>query len=115
MKTFTFTLGLALLLGAAAFAGNKPALTYPTGQFATALDNIQADVTPWGKTVLRYPAGIVMARGLNSSCPVLGRALDAKRPGTTVTLSNGKKALVCCAPCKEEMERDLGKYETFMY
>ena len=112
MKTIVFTLAFLFGITAVSFAGNHPALTYPEGVFATDSGNTQ--VTPWAKSVLVYPAGVVVAAAGNGVCPVMNNAITSKHEAV-VTLSNGKHAFVCCGSCKDEMEKDLGKYESSMF
>ncbi len=94
------------------FAGNLPAQTYPAGQFATTSGNTQ--VTPWAKAVIQYPAGIVVANTGNRVCPVMNHRITSKH-NFEIALSNGKHMTVCCSPCKETVEKDLGKYQALMY
>jgi hypothetical protein len=32
-----------------------------------------------------------------------------------VVLSNGKRIMLCCKTCKEDVEKDLNKFEAFLY
>src|SRR5690348_15940527 len=114
MKTLTLTLMMLLTLGAAAvaFAGNHPALTYPAGVLVTTRDTVQMDeVTPWHKGALHYPMGVVVGAVWYAYCPAAGRGaqFSDKHPGVEVALSNGKRIMLCCKPCKEDVEKDLGK------
>ena len=117
MKTFMKTLALVLTFGVAAlaFAGNKPALTYPEGQ--SAITSGTVDVTPWNKGALVYAGGTVVPVLGYNYCPAAGpnRTFTAKHPGVQVALSNGKRIMLCCTPCKDDVEKDLTKFVAFMY
>ena len=117
MKTKFAVLAFAFIFGttAASFAGNHPALTYPAGQFATTGGTVE--VTPWHKNVLAYQGGVVTPGPWYGYCPVAGKAnaFSSKHPGVEVALSNGKKMMVCCVPCKDDAEKDLAKYKAFIY
>jgi len=110
----TLTLALALILGTitTSFAGNHPALTYPMGKFATIGGTV--NVTPWAKNVLNYQGGVVVAAAGNGICPVMNHRITSKH-NATIALSNGKYMNVCCRPCKDVVEKDLGKFKTYMY
>ncbi len=114
MKTLTFALAVALILGTTtfSFAGNHPAVTYPAGKFATTGGNTQ--VTPWNKGSLQYPGGVVVAKAENGVCPVMGHKITSKH-NAVVVLSNGKHMTLCCVPCKQSVEQNLAKYQDLMY
>jgi len=119
MKTLTFVLTLALILGttAASFAGNHPALTSPLGALVTSRDTVQMDeVTPWHKGALHSPTGVAASRAWYAYCPAAGQTniLNVKNQ-VEVKLSNGKRIMLCCKTCKEDVEKNLGKFSTFMY
>ena len=98
------------------FAGNHPALTYPAGKWATA-GNVAPEKTALpGKTgPLHYATGVVAATGAwYSTCPVLKNPINSKHEAM-ITLTNGKSMMVCCAPCKKNAEKSLGKYKMFMF
>ena len=114
MKTLTLVLASAFILGFTplSFAGNHPALTYPAAQMATTAGSV--DVSPWHKGALTYLGGIVVAKAGTGVCPVMNHKITSKH-NAVVALSNGKHAEVCCPVCKEEIEKDLAKYEAFMF
>ncbi len=114
MKTLTFVFALALILGTTTlgFAGTQPAVKYPAGQFATAGGNVQ--VTPWAKGVHQYPGGVVVVNPGNGICPVMNNPIKSKH-NLEIALSNGKHMTVCCVPCKGTIEKDLRKFQAFMY
>lgn len=88
MKTLTLTLVLMFGITTFSFAGNQPAQI--------------------------YPAGIVVANTGNRVCPVMNHQITSKH-NFEIALSNGKHMTVCCSPCKETVEKDLGKYQALMY
>lgn len=47
-------------------------------------------------------------------CPVSGDEIKAGE-GKEITLSNGKKIMVCCAGCRNAIEKQPGKYAALMY
>ena len=112
MKTLTLTLALMFGITGFSFAGNQPAMTYPAGQFATAGGNSQ--VTPWAKGAGQTSEGVVVAKAGNGVCPVMNHRITSKH-NFQIILSNGKHMSVCCAPCKETVEKDLGKFQALMY
>ncbi len=114
MKTLTFvlTFAFALAFTTLSFAGNKPALTYPAGQLAVTAGTV--DVTPWHKGEPAYQGGIVVAKTGNGICPVMNHRITSKHHAMIV-LSNGKGMEVCCPSCKQDVEKDLSKYETYMF
>lgn len=114
MKTLTsaLTFAFALIFTTLSFAGNRPALTYPEARLAATTGTVA--VTPWQKGALAYQGGIVVAKAGNNVCPVMGNSITSKREAV-VTLSNGRHMEVCCTPCKQEAEKDLAKYQAFMY
>ncbi len=115
MKTLTFAIALVLTLGTTAlsFAGNNPALTYPTGGFSK-VGAIVSNPGKVGALAYKYPSGIVVASAGNDICPVMKHRITSKH-NATIALSNGKYMSVCCSPCKNNVEKDLGKFQTFMY
>lgn len=114
MKTLTFalTFAFALAFTTLSFAGNNPALTYPAGQLAVTAGT--TDVTPWHKGALANQGGIVVAKAGNGVCPVMSHKISSKH-NAVIALSNGKHMEVCCPACKQEIEKDLAKYEAFMF
>ncbi len=117
MKTLIFTFALLLATTAFSFAGNHPALTYPAGHFATAEESAQV-VQPslWAKNVIRYPSGFIGGGVWYSYCPAAGLAHQINsKTQVEVMLTNGKRIMLCCKPCKADVEKDLGKFKTFMY
>ena len=119
MKTLTFTLAFILVLGTitTVFAGNQPALTYPSGSLVTAQDSVQMDqVTPWNKGAIHYTTGVMSKGAWYSYCPAAGpTALLSQKTRAEVKLSNGMRIMLCCKPCKADVEKDLAKFQGFMY
>ena len=115
MKTLTSILVFVLAFGftTLSFAGNHPALTYPSGQFSATGGKVE--VGPWHKGALAYQGGVVVPGPWYSNCPVTRQVINSKHPGAEVALSNGKRALVCCVPCKKDIEKDLGKYQAYLF
>lgn len=117
MKTLISTMAVVFVFGTitVCFAGNRPALIYPSGAFSTTSDKVE--VTPWQKGAEISMGGIVAPSPWYSYCPVKGTTVPftQKHPGMEIRLSNGEKMMVCCAPCKDDVEKDLGKYSAFMY
>ena len=103
---------LFFAFAAISFAGNHPAVTTPGGQLATSPTIVE--VTPWHKG-MSYVGGVTTSGAWYAKCPLMGHAINAKRPGVEVTLSNGKRMMVCCTPCKDDAEKDLAKYEIYQY
>ena len=114
MKTLTFALttAFALAFTTLSFAGNHPVLTYPTAQLATTAGTV--DVTPWHKGALSHQGGIVVAKAGNGVCPVMNHKITSKH-NAMIALSNGKQMEVCCPSCKQHVEKDLAKYQAFMF
>jgi hypothetical protein len=50
----------------------------------------------------------------NGVCPVMNRRMGPKHE-FEIALSNGRHMRVCCMPCKETVEKDLGKYQALTY
>jgi hypothetical protein len=48
-------------------------------------------------------------------CPVSEEKMGGHGKPAELTLSNGKKIMVCCAMCEKPIEKDLKKYEALMY
>jgi len=48
-------------------------------------------------------------------CPVSEEKIGEHGQPAELTLSNGKKIMVCCAQCEKPIEKDLKKYEALMY
>jgi hypothetical protein len=48
-------------------------------------------------------------------CPVTDEKIGGHGKPAELTLSNGKKIMVCCASCKKPIEKDLAKYASLMY
>ena len=71
-------------------------------------------MTPWAKGTQQYSEGVVVSTPGNMICPVMGHRITSKH-NAVVALSNGKHMSVCCAPCKETVEKDLGKYQALMF
>lgn len=117
MKTLTLTLALILGTTAVALAGNHPALTYPMGALVTSRDTVQMDeVTPWHKGVLHYATAVVTRGVWYTYCPAVGKSnFITTKNQTEVKLSNGMRIMLCCKPCKADVEKDLGKFSAFMY
>jgi ribosomal protein S27E len=119
MKTKIVVAALAFLFGTttASFAGNHSALTYPTGGYATvgaAVSNPGNLPGKVGPLAYKYPAGVMVASAGNSVCPVMNHRITSKH-NATVVLSNGKYMQVCCPSCKQTVDKDLGKYKTFLF
>lgn len=116
MKTFTFVLAVVIALGSTAlgFAGNHPAVTpaYPAAKFATTAGPVKAN--PWHAAILSGTGAIVVAKAGNDVCPVMGHRITSKH-NAVIALSNGRHMEVCCGPCGREVEKDLAKYQAFMY
>jgi len=117
MKTKSVLLALALMFGTivSAFAGNHPALTYPTGGFATSGDQVASGVNPWHKNLLNYPSGIVVPGPWYTTCPGMPNMVLNSKTSKVIVLSNGKHMTVACLACKEEAENNPEKYKIYMY
>lgn len=48
-------------------------------------------------------------------CPVSKEEIGKMGDPAEITLSNGKKMIVCCPACKKAVEKDLDHYAAFMY
>ena len=119
MKTLTLALAfvLTLVTTTVSFAGNHPALTSPLGELVTSRDSVQMDeVTPWHKGALHSPIGVMTKGAWYSYCPAAGKNnfLNTKNQ-VEVKLTNGMKIMLCCKTCKEDVEKDLGKFTAYMY
>lgn len=119
MKNLTFVIALVLTLGVAvlSFAGNNPALSYPAGVLALAQNNAVLDeATPWHKEALHYAAGIVKQGVWYAYCPAAGKThFITTKAQFEVALLNGKKIMLCCVTCKEDVEKNPAKFSEFMY
>jgi len=117
MKKNIVVLALAFVLGTTAmsFAGNHPAVTYPAGQLVLAGTPVpQAGVAPGKTGSVKNAAGIFVANVNNGICPVMGHRITSKH-NADVFLSNGKHVMVCCSPCKKDIEQNTEKYKAFMF
>src|ERR1041385_5501564 len=117
MKTLIFTMFLVLGFSGLSFAGNHPALTYPAGHFANAEEAAQmTHPSLWAKNVLHYPSGVSGMGVWYSYCPAAGlnHQITVKSQDE-VKLSNGKRIMLCCKTCKDDVEKDLTKFKAFMY
>jgi hypothetical protein len=117
MKTRTKLWAAALTLGTAgmSFAGNHPALTYPTAVLAGVPGQLD-EATPWHKGALHYQTGIVASSGVwYSHCPVMTNVVLNSKHESEVTLSNGKRIMLSWAGLKDTVEANLSKYEPYMY
>ncbi len=119
MKTLTLALTLVLIFGAVggSFAGNKPAVIYPSGMLISTSSPARLDeVTPWHKGSVHYSAaGIVTLGPQYRYCPVMTNVLLNSKHESEVTLSNGKRIMLSYAGLKGIVEADLKKYEAYMY
>ena len=108
-------LALALIFGTSTLvsAGNHPALTYPSGAFATTGTTVE--VTPWHKGALVYQGGIVLPGPWYTTCPGMPSMVLNSKNSRIITLSNGKHMMVACMGCKEDAEKNPEKYKTFMF
>lgn len=108
-------LALALMLGTATFtfAGNHPALTYPTGSFATTSGMVE--VNPWHKGALAYQGGIVIPGPWYTTCPGMPSMVLNSKNSKVITLSNGKRMTVACLACTADAENNPEKYKIYMY
>jgi hypothetical protein len=110
-------LALVFVLGttAVSFAGNRPAVTYAAGQLVLAGTPVpQAGVAPGKSGSVQYAMGISAANVSNDICPVMGHRITSKR-NAVVFLSNGKHVMVCCSPCKKDIDQNVDKYKDFMF
>jgi len=109
---------LAFILGftAVSFAGNRPAVTYAAGQLITVGTPIAAmGVMPGKQGAVSHSFSVVSAKkSWNNACPVTGSPINSKHE-VVVTLSNGKSAMVCCTPCKKDIDQNLEKYKAFLF
>lgn len=115
MKTLTFVLSLAVLLGIVTlgFAGNNP-FNPPKGnaKFATESGKVKANASH--DNIVAEKGGLVVQKPGNGICPVMNHKITSKH-NAVVTLSNGKHMEVCCMPCKDLIEKDLSKFEAYQY
>jgi len=115
MKKLIFTLSVILAFGngIVAFAGNNPAIVIKSNsKFATTSGKVKAN--PWHDAIVTQMGGIVVQSVGNGTCPVMGHKITSKH-NATITLSNGKHMEVCCTPCREKVEKDLLKYEAYLF
>jgi hypothetical protein len=106
---------MTLLFGTAALslAGNHPANPSKSiSTFATTAGKVKAN--PWHDAIVSQTGSVVVQRVGNGTCPVMNHRITSKH-NATITLSNGKHMEVCCAPCKEKVEKDLSKYEAYLF
>ena len=119
MKSLIVVLAAVLVFGSAARsqAGNRPALTYAEGNLVSSNSPVQMDeTTPWHKGALHYSTGGMVVAGANyRNCPVMKNVILSPKHESEVTLSNGKRIMLCWAGLKNVVESDLKKYETYMY
>src|SRR6185369_4947110 len=110
MKTLTLNLIVFLILGTftVSFAGNNPALVYPAGTLSASDDSAQINRTkPWEKGALHYPASVYGKGAWYSYCPAAGitHFINVKAQ-VEVKLANGKRIMLCCGPCKNDVEKN---------
>jgi hypothetical protein len=110
-------LALAFVLGttAVSFAGNRPVVTYAARQLVLAgTPGAQVGVAPGKIGSVQNVAGISVANVSNGICPVMGHRITSKH-NADVFLSNGQHVMVCCSPCKKDIEQNTEKYKAFMF
>ena len=62
-----------------------------------------------------HGSGIVELGAWYRMCPVMPNVILNPKHSTEVTLSNGKRIMLSCGNCKDAVEKDLAKYEIYMY
>jgi hypothetical protein len=119
MKNLIKAATMALTLGTAAFsfAGNKPAVTYPSGVLVTSNPAGQMQqANPWNKGAVQHLAANFGGLGVwYTHCPVMANVILNSKHESEVTLSNGKKIMLSSASLKDVVEANLEKYEAYMY
>jgi YHS domain-containing protein len=58
-------------------------------------------------TLLALQAQAEPVSAQNTVCPVMGNKVDEKSQTVVV---NGRAYRICCAPCKQKLEKDPSKY-----
>jgi hypothetical protein len=119
MKNLVKAAAMVLTLGTAAFsfAGNNPAVTYPSGTMVTSNPTGQIqEANPWNKGAVQHLAANFNGLGVwYTHCPVMANLILNSKHGVEVTLSNGKQIMLSSANLKETVEANLQKYAAYMF
>ena len=119
MKNLVKAAAMVLTLGTAAFsfAGNNPAVTYPSGTMVTSnpAGQIQ-EANPWSKGAVQHLAANFNGLGVwYTHCPVMANLILNSKHGVEVTLSNGKQIMLSSANLKDTVESNHQKYAAYMF
>jgi len=117
MKTKYALLALAFVLGATTFgfAGNNPANPPSLGVPLSAM-KVGREVGPkWDRKTIVVEGSTVGVGAWYRTCPVMPSTILNSKHSTEVRLSNGKRIMLSCGNCKNAVEKDLAKYEIYMY
>jgi hypothetical protein len=110
---------MVLTLGTAAFsfAGNNPAVTYPSGVMATSNTTGQMqENNPWNKGAVQHLVSNFSGLGVwYTHCPVMANVILNSKHEVEVTLSNGKQIMLSSANLKDAVEANLEKYQAYMF
>lgn len=112
LLALVFTLGITSL----GFAGNNPAIP-PSSGVPLSEVKVGMEVGPkWVRKTVIIEGATVSVGAWYRTCPVMpGMILNPKTSSVEVKLSNGKRITLSCGNCKDDVERNLEKYEAYMY
>lgn len=117
MKTKNALLALAFTLGTTTFgiAGNNPAIPPSPGVPLSEI-KVGMEVGPkWDRKTVIIEGATVGVGAWYRTCPVMPGTILNPKHSTEVRLSNGKRIMLSCGNCKDAVEKDLAKYEVYMY
>jgi hypothetical protein len=119
MKNLIKAVAMVLTLGTASFsfAGNNPAVTYPSAVMAASNTTGQVqEANPWNKGAVQHQTASFAGLGVwYTHCPVMTNLILNSKHEAEVTLSNGKQIVLSSANLKDVVEANLQKYEAYMY
>ena len=114
-KYTALTLALTLVTTTLGFAGNHPA-NPPSPGVPLSDIKVGMEVGPkWDRKTVIIEGATVGVGAWYRTCPVMPGTILNPKHSVEVRLSNGKRIMLSCGNCKADVEKDLPKYEVYMY
>jgi len=114
-SSLLFAAAFAFGLYTPGFSGNNPANPSGPGIPLSAARVEKVTGPKWARTAVPLPGAVVQVGAWYRDCPVMPGKVLTKFGRVETTLSNGKRITLGCMDCKKEVEKDLKKYEDYMY